>query len=361
MGGRQESVMRSVIVVPTLDIELGKRCALSFSKYYFGSGARVIIVYNGPNNDVASSIYGQSIEIIGAKKSDWLAKYFSKLANCSEELLFGKRVYGRSFGGASNLALAIGYSMGANVIFKIDDDCLYTHKKGESWHEKASNVFDGSKIRFGSYSGQESGGIHRLPQLLGLQFAKFIYNKEETDERLGDVKHTTKTVIKNGCLIFGRKTLEHTCYPVLYERNTHISARGEVYCLKQELDNKGIKFIYDKTLVIQHSPVRHDSLQEWLSAMVIGFDLNLVRKGIFEQDQDILSLEKRKNEISRFRNWIRITIWPADVNANKLVELLDMTGMGFSNRIIREIQIRQAAWRNFITMTNYKKWNQVLQ
>ena len=340
--------MKSVLVIPTLDIELAKRCSLSFAKGVSRTSTQIIIVYNGPDDGIKSSFYGPSVAIIGAKESDGLVEKFARAANCPAELLFGERAYGRSFGGASNLVLAIGYSMNADVIFKVDDDCLDLHEGNQSWLERASRSIDRAEIRYGTYYGLESGGVHRLPRSLGLQLAKFIYSKEETEERLGDVNPAEKVVIKNGCLVFRRKGVGQICYPVLYERKSRISARGEVYCLKQELSIKGIRFLYDKTLSIQHSPVRKHSLQEWLSAMVVGFDLNLVRRSIFEECQGIPTKAKRENEINRLRRWIHSMEWPESVDAKELVELLDITGLGFADRIIKERQIRQAAWQNLI-------------
>ncbi len=333
-----------LLVIPTIKpLTLWQRCVSSFHTSLIKTRALALVVYNGLDAAVQSDYSHPNVVKIGFCDSAQLSHKFAEIANCPEELLFGKQEYGRSYGGASNLLLALGHALGASVIGKIDDDCSESGTGPNSWLRKALQFVRPRTVCFGPYSGQSSGFLHTLPEQTAFEFVEYIYSKKARSElcNLGTGKQGRS--IKNGNLVFTKDIPCIASYPVLYEPITKTHARGEVYYWSDQLRGHDCTFKYQHTLNILHDPSNRNNTNSWLCSLVLAFDLSHVHRILLRGKKQPLISERQK-AISQFKSWILKANWPAGVNAEELATLLCENSLEFTQRFYSDLPKRTLAW-----------------
>jgi len=131
---------RVLLIIPSRDLRLAERCIHSFHESMLKTDSRAIILYTGNDENFKSDDSNPGVYIVGYNEAKILSEVFAEIAKCSPELLFGKQEYFRSYGGASNFVLALGESLGFNLLGKIDDDCLEFRSIENSWLAFAKNL-----------------------------------------------------------------------------------------------------------------------------------------------------------------------------------------------------------------------------
>ena len=338
--------MRTVLAIPTIDVATAERCVSSFYRSLGATQTTAIVIYNGRDRDIESRPITDRGLLIGSRDSDDLAQAFASLAGCAQELLFGDPNYGRSYGGASNLAVAVAIACGAQRIAKVDDDCLDTEN---GWLNQALHfATDTTAVHFGHSTGRQSGFIDQLPFDTAVRLASHFYTPEELAERLGTGTHGH--AIKNGILSFASSIARLACYPVMFEPTTGISLRGEAYLWKDALSHFRISFLHHDGMGLAHHPTRKSDVASWLYSTVLGVDLWFVLR-CRTNTESLPSIAQRKLAIREFCDWIAHAVWPAEVDVDRLLELAGNESMliSLTDRIFQEAGARLICWRRLMS------------
>lgn len=345
-----------LLTIPTVEpLVLWERCVSSFCSSIIKTSALALVVYNGPDTTVSSDFSHDNVIKLGYDDCARVAQKLAQSADCPEELLFGRQEYGRSYGGASNLLLAIAYGLGASIVRKVDDDCLQLQPASVSSLSIASELASANKIYYGPYIGSPSGFLHELPRETAIEWAKYIYSRKKTP-RLNELgTGTGGTSVKNGNLILPLSVLPMASYPVLFEPSTRTHARGEVYYWMSELRQHGCTFTYEQSLQIGHHPsTTRINLVSWLRSLVLAFDLSKVYWTYLRTGKRPPILTRRK-AISEFKSWILRADWPQDDIADTLCTILNEATLEFTERFLTELPKRKRAW--FRLMSNNLRGN----
>jgi len=336
-----------LLTIPTVEpLDLWQKCISSFSPSLIKSSALALVVYNGPDITVPSEYSYPHVIKLGFKDSKCIAQKFADIADCSEELLFGKQEYGRSYGGAANLLLALAHALGASTIGKIDDDCLEFEPRPSPWLFIAARDLRKDTIHFGPYIGQPTGFLHEFDETTSSQLQKYIYGTQ--DQKNHPVRpHLDTPRMKNGNLVFPVNATHTAPYPVLYDSRTHIHARGEVYYWASELGEHGFTFKYEDLLKIRHSGSTRNTHATWIHSLVLAFDLSLVHRTYVAKGKRP-TLSERHKAILRFKSWILNTQWPKDVIVEKLAKLLDEAAIDFTENFYSNLPKRKLAWEHLM-------------
>lgn len=284
---------------------------------------------------------------MGHLESERCVQTFASLAGYPAELLFGKQEYGRSFGGASNLLLAVGCALGASRLCKVDDDCVNLSSGTESWLSNAAKLNPkGKEIRYGQYTSYQGSFLNALHEATRAGLVGHIYSQNEHAQRMDETRQGG--VIKNGDLVFPSQAARQACFPVLYDPLTKIHIRGEIYCWKHLLEENGFSFRFDSALHLGHFPAKNRDINDWLRAIVYGYDLAFVDR-VYCDSRRYPTLTERQKAISNFCAWLLAAVWPEFVNIDELLALLD-TGLmyGFTDKILAESTIRSEAWQRLM-------------
>ena len=331
---------RALLLVPSIDPDVAHLSLSSFRPSLVGTSTTAVVVYNGDDHRIESDLSGPHVVMIGCQDSERIAVAFAQLAGCAKELLFGDQNYNRSFGGASNLLLGIGIALGASHLAKVDDDCRDVRPTTHSWMSCALESRRPRTVRFGAYTGEQSGSLAGIPRRTRYELAGFIYPVAQRSARLGC---TEAPVMKNGNLVIPRGAAMAAPYPVLFDPGTGTHVRGEIFLWKDELERGGFSFEYDELLALDHRRQRR-SVSDWLRSIVAGFDLWYVH-GFGKREGRAPTSAERRSAISTFRSWMLSADWPTGVTVRELAALLDDTGLDFTERVLREMELRRVAWR----------------
>ena len=337
-----------LLLIPTVNISSCERCLRLFHASLDRTSTTALVIYNGPDRSVVSDFSESNVIKVGYEDSDTLAKKFADIAECPKQLLFGEQEYGRSYGGASNLLIAVGCAIRASIMCKVDDDNLNSHSLDDSWLSNAIRCAKPDTVSFGNCLNSRSQHLLRkLPKNTASKLAEYIFSADERSERINCGANQKGNVVHNGNLVFMRKAPMSACYPVLYEPSTQIYVRGEIYYWMYELKQLGISFEYQKSLQLQHRPSDEMNLNDWLRSTVVGFDLSLVFRTYKEQSRK-LTLAERRTAITQFQSWILKAEWPGEVAVKELVNLLEDTAFDFTEKFYSELPTRKRAWSRLV-------------
>jgi hypothetical protein len=280
-----------LILIPTLDLDLALRCARSFVGQ-LDPVKGIIIIFNGREH-LASRQLSDQIFVVGSDATDGVVAALSSFTTHNIELLFGDRIYGRSYGGSSNLISVFANVLGSPHFLKIDDDFILD----DSNEIRFPTLTDQNVIYFGKESEGDSGALHTLPSELSSELSRFVYTRAQYKERMGtEFSGATK---KNGILYGKAEILRVAHYPVLYCREVNVHARGEVYWFLRQLEAHGGALIYAPTLNLKHSPLSQRPLEAWLRATVLG----TVLWWTFRSDE-ILQREELYRRFEELKTWL---------------------------------------------------------
>jgi len=343
----------NLILIPTLEPTVAETCIDSLTKSMHRASAIAIVVYNSNKEDVDSYI-SPSVIRVGRNDSELLAEEFAKKAGCSKEFLFGEQWYGRSYGGASNLLLALGCAFKAKRMAKVDDDCV---DKSKEWSYNAFNTEENNQlIYFGNYDGSPTNCLHLLHPEVAKELSKFIYSQKEIGERLNPL-HFHGTVTKNGNLVFSENAAKTSCYPVLFDKTTKIHARGEIYFWQEKLVEDGFSFVYKENLVLGHFP-KEKKIMDWLYSIALGFDLSFVNRIKTSQNR-MPTYPERENAIAEFQYWLRKVDLPRESDISILESAL-ANSVRFTDEKFSEYSNSQRAWKQLMQADLTNLVNKVL-
>lgn len=335
--------IRLLLTIPTIEpLTLRERCISSFYPSLIKTSSLAIVVYNGPSVDEQSDYSHPNVIKIGFRDSALISQKFAEIADCPEELLFGKQEYGRSYGGADNLLFALSCALRPTTIGKVDDDCLEFESQQDSWLSNAAIKVQKDAIWFGPYIGQPTGFLYEFDETTSSQLEEFIYGIQKNINR-SSYSSSGMVRIKNGNLVLPVQAARIAPYPVLYDPITHIHARGEVYYWASVLRQHGFNFKYDSTLEIRHTGSGRNIPAMWLRSLVLAFDLSLVHRTFLREGRR-LSLSERQEEISRFKSWILHAKWPKDIIPEELVLILEENAIPFTENFNSNFTKRNLSW-----------------
>lgn len=340
---------RLLLTIPTVEpLVLWERCVSSFCSSLIETSSLALVVYNGPDTTVSSDLSHSNVIKLGYDDCARVAQKLAESADCPEELLFGRQEYGRSYGGASNLLLAIAYGLGSSVVRKADDDCLQLQPSDASSLDTPSELASANKIYYGPYIGSPSGFLHELPRKTSIEWAKYIYSIKKTP-RINELGTGTGcTFIENGNLILPLSALPIASYPVLFDPSTRTHARGEVYYWMSELRQHGFTFTYKQSLQMGHHHSTRTNLISWLRSLVLAFDLSKVYQTYLRTGKRPPILTRRK-AISEFKSWILRADWPQDDIADTLCTILNEATLEFTEKFLTELPKRKRAWSRLMS------------
>jgi hypothetical protein len=347
---KSERGVSRLLLVPTLTPAGGRRCIASFDASLSAEQALCICVYNGAA-DVESSVISDRAILIGTSDASLLAQSWASVADCSVDLFFGRTDVGRGYGGASNLLLALASTIGKGLVAKVDDDCEDTRPIDSSWLASAYGHHRGlNLVRYGHSTGKQSGSLERLPRDIATRLARLLYTQSQRTERLGDAPAAGR-VLKNGILVYNSNLAALACYPILYDEQSRVHLRGEVYWWRHALGSTAA-FHYDPKLALGHTPVADGDLTQWVVASLVGCDIWFNFRVASQTGGRRPSLRRRKRRLKLIRAWAKRANWPASVDRLRIDTCLDEERViPFTDRIFEVDRVRQPAWKGIDPLT----------
>ena len=310
------------------------------------AGARAVVVYNGDRPNVQTEQLSQAYCQVGWKDSANLAAVLATAADCDSALLFGEQSYGRSYGGASNLVLALGHALDAVYVAKVDDDMLDLPVEGRSWLERAFDSARPGWVYHGRVEGEPSASIHRLPRETAAELGAFFYDSNRVTETMGT--SWGGAGLKNGALVFRSTDGASSCFPVLFNPDLNIHVRGEIYWWRDELKTADVSIAPHDLLRITHSPKPGRDPAKWLRSTLVGFEFWSVRAAVKREGRHP-SRKEREDSVRRLRSWISATEWPAWTSAADMLEITQVdTLLAFTDRVHAEQRQRRLAWSRLV-------------
>ncbi len=340
---------RVAVVVPTLDPQTANRCCESLRFLATAKNCPILVAFNGLDclrSDIKQSRW---LNFIGGSDSDRIQAALEKRSGGANGLLFGSRRYGRSYGGAANLLLAVGIGLGYETLLKVDDDCVLEEPEvAAAWLETALSAASPRSVVTGFYEEIGRRPVDRLARTTAEGLVNFVYPEAQREARLSSTDTGYSDVLKNGLVLIPRGAAVAACYPVLRDPISGVLLRGEIYHWRYELDLRGFSVSAKPEWTIRHKPRYPKSTQSWLASLVVGFDTSFCFSAMF-RNEPWPSSREREERIWKFSVWISDVSWPRDVNSGELVRLLERTGLLVADRFRSVMKDRQFAWKNVMS------------
>lgn len=341
-------MLPTLLMIPTLDPVLARRCLDSLLGAGRLASVRAIAVYNGDDPSIGSMRYLDDACLIGKRHSDEIAGAMADAAGCPQELLFGSTAWGRSYGGASNLLLAIAWFLGPGCVAKVDDDCLDLRADGLAWLEaaRAAVCRDPENVYFGRSLVRPSGEIGRLPVDVARRIGRIVYTRAQRAERV-DGQAPAGATLKNGVLAFHTRSISRSCYAVLHLAQGGVHLRGEVYWWAAGFADDRV-FKFSPELTLGHAPLDTPSLEGWVRSTLAGTDFWYLRRHMSLKGF-LPSIDRRMARLRLIRAWLQRAPWPEGFDRPGLDSLMrDDVQLPFSDRIYAEEGLRRDAWRRLM-------------
>lgn len=312
-----------------------------------------VIVYNSSDKAVTTEFHENAVRI-GTREAQELVTGFSKLADCREELLFGQADYGRSYGGASNLLMAIALSLNCSNILKMDDDLAIAKKSLNSNLLPTTNSHIVKAVQWGSYVSRSSLFFRKELASIRDDLIKMTH-RDEFDNKIAEVEDNHSNVIRNGILLFPSSIAREACYPVLFESITKTKVRGEMFFWREDLLRCGIKFVRNSELDLPHYFKGGIPLTEWLKSIIIGADLHLVRRYRRIGRGNMPSCAERYEYVNNLYSIIQKLDLIEDNDSFKNMDFwIRSIPFEFTERILSEEKLRNKAWKCLVASLRTK-------
>lgn len=344
-----------LLLIPTLKPSLALRCMTSLVKGERKHRVRAIAVYNGDNPSVDSQSHDSYGQVIGHRQAGEIVREMSNAAECPQELLFGRTTWGRSYGGASNLLLAIAWFLGPSIVARVDDDCVDVELGDSAWLDTAHAVAraDTMRVHFGRSLIRPSGEVTRLPVSLSRRIGRITYSRAQRSERVHGNAPAGAT-LKNGILAFHTQVISRSCYAVLYISEINIHLRGEIYWWANGFADKRA-FGFSPVLALGHAPRDTPNLEAWVRSTLAGADFWYVYRYRYSKGCHP-SLDRRRARLRQIRLWARDARWPVGFDTSVLEALLDeQVQLPFSDWIHAQQAVRRAAWQRLLRTNGRSK------